>query len=301
MTIFKGLSAFPITPADENGAVIADDLDRLLARIGQADVQSVGLLGSTGTYVYLTRDERRRAVEIAADALGRTVPLIVGVGALRTDEAVELARDAQRAGADALLLAPVSYTPLTEEEVYRHFLAVTAATDLPLCIYNNPGTTHFTFSTALLERLAGIPAIKAVKMPLPADGDFAGEIGRLRDAAPDDFLIGYSGDWGCAEALLSGANTWYSVIAGLLPSASAQLAKAAAAGDTAEARRIDGLFQPLWRLFKEFGSLRVVYAAAHILSLTRAEAPRPILPLSEEANRRIAAVLEGLSENNLVG
>ena len=88
-----------------------------------------------------------------------------------------LARDAASEGADALLLAPVSYTPLTEEEVYQHFAAVAEATDLPLCVYNNPGTTHFTFSDALLERLAAVPNIKAVKMPLPKDMDFKGEAG----------------------------------------------------------------------------------------------------------------------------
>src|SRR3954463_6216345 len=116
-------------------------------------VDSIGLLGSTGTYAYLTRAERRRAVEAAAGCLGGRVPLIVGVGALRTDDAQDLARDAAAAGADGLLLAPVSYTPLTEEEVFQHFVSVAGATSLPLCIYNNPSTTPFTFSNAPVERL----------------------------------------------------------------------------------------------------------------------------------------------------
>ena len=67
----------------------------------------------------------------------------------------------------ALLLAPVSYTPLRDAEVFQHYRAVAGASDLPLCIYNNPGTTHFNFSLELLQRLADIPTIKAVKMPLP--------------------------------------------------------------------------------------------------------------------------------------
>ena len=71
------------------------------------------------------------------------VPLIVGVGALRTDWAKELARGAERAGADGLLLAPMSYTPLTLSEVAEHYRAVAGTTNLPLSIYNNPGTTHF--------------------------------------------------------------------------------------------------------------------------------------------------------------
>lgn len=292
MTTFTGLSAFPITPTDDNGDVLAEDLARLLARIGPSGARSIGLLGSTGGYVFLSRAERRRAVEIAVEAQ-TGLPLIVGAGALRTDDAVALARDAAQAGADALLLAPVSYTPLTDDEVYRHFLAVAGATDLPICIYNNPGTTHFTFRPALLARLAQIPTVAAVKMPLPADDDFGAEIARLRHALPEEFAIGYSGDWGCAEALRVGADAWYSVVGGLLPKAAARLADAARAGDGAAQ---DAAFGPLWALFREFGSIRVVYAAANLLGLTQAQPPRPILPLATPARDRIAKALEPLRD-----
>jgi 4-hydroxy-tetrahydrodipicolinate synthase len=195
MTPFRGLSAFPITPTDAHGRVDTEALDHLLERLHAAGADSIGLLGSTGGYMYLTREERRRAIAAAARSVGGRTPLIVGVGALRTDEAENLARDAASEGADALLLAPVSYTPLTEE-VYQHFAAVAAATDLPLCVYNNPGTTHFTFSDALLRRLASVSNIRAVKMPLPKDMDFKAELGRLRQDTPDEFAVGYSGDWG---------------------------------------------------------------------------------------------------------
>ena len=74
-------------------------LRRLVARLVAAGVDSIGLLGSTGTYAYLTRAERRRALDTAlAEAAGRT-PIVVGIGALRTDAAVKLAQDAKAAGA----------------------------------------------------------------------------------------------------------------------------------------------------------------------------------------------------------
>lgn len=295
MTLFRGLSAFPITATDPQGRVDAPALGRLLERLAAAEVHSIGLLGSTGGYAYLSRPERRRAVEAAVDAVGGRTPLIVGVGALRTDEAQNLARDAAAAGADALLLAPVSYTPLTEEEVYQHYLAVAGAAELPLCIYNNPGTTHFTFSDALLARLAAVANIAGVKMPLPPDMGIADELARLRARLPQDFAIGYSGDWGCAEALLAGADGWHSVIGGLLPIPAMKLTRAARAGDAAEVRRIDTAFQSLWSLFKELGSLRVVYAAADILSLSDAVPPRPILPLSETDRKRVESALDALS------
>ncbi|ARM89122.1 dihydrodipicolinate synthase 2 [Rhizobium sp. CIAT894] len=289
---FHGLSAFPPTPADVNGRVDTESLCRLLEPLCDAGVASIGLLGSTGIYAFLTRAERRRAVQAAVECVEGRVRIVVGVGALRTDHAVDLARDAEAAGADALLLAPVSYTPLTQEEAYQHFLAVTKAAALPLCIYNNPGTTHFTFSRELLHRLSDIETIRAVKMPLPVDGDLRGELVALREKA--NLAIGYSGDWGAAEALLSGADAWYSVVGGLLPHIALALTKAAIAGDGGETRRLDGALQPLWKSFKEFGSLRVVYAVVNRLLPIEAELPRPLLPPGPTDRRRVLDAVEPL-------
>lgn len=294
--LFRGLSAFPITPADQNGRVNVDDLAVLLRRLDDAGVASVGLLGSTGSYMYLSRSERRRAVEAAVDCLGRRTPVIASVGALRTDEAEALARDAQAAGAAGLLLAPVSYTPLRDEEVFQHFATVAAAADLPLCIYNNPGTTHFSFSMELLKRLAGIPNIVAVKNPaLPAQ-EIRANHEALRSALPADFAIGYAGDWNVPGAVLAGGVCWYSVVAGLLPEPALKLMRAAQSGDTAETQRIDSHFEPLWILFRELSSYRVIYAAANILGLSRENPPRPMLPLSSADHQRVSAALDVLTQ-----
>ncbi|WP_296422737.1 dihydrodipicolinate synthase family protein [Yoonia sp.] len=296
MTVFHGLSAFPITPTDPQGRVATDELGLLLERLAAARVDSVGLLGSTGGYAYLTRAERQRAITVARAVLGGQVPVIIGISALRTDDAQTLARDAQIAGADGLLLAPMSYTPLTQEEVFQHYVAVARATDLPLCIYNNPGTTHFTFDQTLLERLGQVENVAAVKMPLPQAAAFKAELAQLRAALPDGFAIGYSGDWGCAAGLLAGADAWYSVIGGLFPAQTMQLARAAQAGNAAQTEHIESFFQPLWTLFKALGSLRVVYAAAAQLSLTQAVPPRPILPLDPADRQRVAAAIETLGQ-----
>ncbi len=294
MSMFHGLSAFPITPADLQGRVDTDGLLRLLQRLDAAAVDSVGLLGSTGTYAYLARAERRKAVEAAVGYLDGRVPLIVGIGALRTDEAQNLARDAEAAGADGLLLAPVSYTPLMDEEVFQHFIAVAQATDLPVCIYNNPATTHFTFSDALVGRLAKVPGIVAVKNPAPPPAEAPARHEALRARVPGTFAIGYSGDWNAAAAVLAGGDAWYSVVGGLLPAPTLKLLRAAQAGEQAEMARWNGRFQPLWDLFKELGSLRVVYAAADVLGLCHAEPPRPILPLGAADHQRVAAALQAL-------
>lgn len=294
MTPFSGISAFPITPTDQHGRTDAESLARILAPIVAARVDAIGLLGSTGGYAYLGLDERKRVLELAIGQVAGAVPLFVGVSALRTDHAVDLARHAAANGADGLLLAPMSYTPLTEDEVHGHFLAVADATDLPICIYNNPSTTHFRFSVELLQRLAQIDTVRAVKMPLPEDGDFATELTQLRTALPQNFVIGYSGDWGAERALRAGADGFFSVAAGIFPKAFLRLGRAAMQDDHAELTRISDRFAPLWNLFQTHGSLRVCYRLANALSLTVAQPPRPILPMPSAGQRQIERVLDTL-------
>lgn len=287
MSAFAGLSAFPLTPADSAGVVDTDMLGRLVERIAAAGVQSIGVLGSTGTYAYLERAERKRAVAAAVEAAAGRVPVIAGIGALRTDWAQDLAAHAEKAGAAGLLLAPISYTPLTPAEVRAHYGAVAGATGLPLAIYNNPGTTGFRFSPELIGDLAALPRIVAVKMPPAADGDAAGEMAALRQLVPPHFAIGYSGDWEASKALLAGASTWYSVVAGLLPGAALRLAQAALAGDAAGTAKLEAAFAPLWHLFRTHSSLRTMYVMADCLGLAVGDPP---LPLQRPAGLSPAAV-----------
>ena len=292
MTSFlNGLSAFPITPADAGGEIDTSALKRLLAPLIAANVDSIGLLGSTGTYPFFSRAERRRATDAALQEINGRIPVLVGIGALRTDEAIALAQDAKAAGASAGLLAAVSYTPLTEAEVFEHFSAVASASGLPICIYDNFGTTHFKFTPELIGRIADIPGVVSGKATAPSDL-FSNHLNKMRSVVPSGFSVGYSGDWNATEALIAGGDAWYSVAAGLFPNACLAMTRAAQAGDATEARRLDAAMAPLWALFKELSSLRVMYAAADIKGICKVAPPRPILPLPDAAKVRIAKVLK---------
>ena len=268
-------------------------LRKLVAPLCAAEVNSIGLLGSTGTYLFLSRAERRRALDAGLEEAG-AVPIVVGVGALRTDEAVRLAQDAQAAGAAAGLLAPVSYTQLTDDEVFEHFVTVARESGLPLCIYDNPGTTHFRFSPTLVGRLSQIPGVIAIKSPSPEATAASSHLAELRGVVPDGFSLGYSVDWLSVEAMIAGGHCWYSVIGGIFPQAAMSIIGAVENGDLDEARRLNGRLDPLWSLFRKFSSLRVVYACADLMGICRAEPPRPILPLGVAARQQVADTLEGL-------
>ncbi len=293
MPLPSGLCAFPITPMDEHGTVDAAGLHRLLRPLVTAGVDAVGLLGSTGLYPFLSREQRRRTVGLATSELGGRVPLMVGVGALRTDATIAHARDAEAEGADAVLLAPMSYTPLTEEEVAAHVAAVAEAVRVPVCLYNNPATTHFTISASLTARLSRVGNVLGVKHPAPAEGA-TGLMRELREQVAPGFSLGWSVDAHAAEALLAGGDAWYSVAAGMFPVPCLALARAAAAGDASEARWLNDRLRPLWALFAEHSSLRVMYAAAALLGLSDLPPPRPLLLLGEAARRQVADTLRAL-------
>ncbi|TBQ45338.1 dihydrodipicolinate synthase family protein, partial [Klebsiella quasipneumoniae subsp. similipneumoniae] len=165
--MFTGLCAFPLTPLHQQ------DFDekafiRILARLTDAGVDSLGILGSTGSYAYLSREQRRRVVQVAKAHAG-SIPMMVGVGAIATNEVLRLVEDAQEAGADALLLPMMSYQPLSAEEIFAFYEEVCRHVSVPVCLYDNPRTTHVMLADELQGRIAALPAIASIKIPgLPA-------------------------------------------------------------------------------------------------------------------------------------
>lgn len=291
MTPFNGLSAFPVTPADEDGRVDTDHLQRLVARLAASGVASIGVLGSTGSYMYLSSEERARALRAAIEAAG-DAPVIAGIGAMRTSWVIEHAKAAEAAGTAGLLLAPVNYLPLLDDEAVQLASDVSAATDLPICIYNNPGTTHFNVSEGLFARLAEIPNVTAVKNPVPADGNYAAQMKRLRSAVPEDFSLGYSGDAKIVNALAANCDAFYSVLAGTFPDICRALW--AARNDTAKLDALNNQLAPLWSLFNAHGSIRVIHEAAEIIGLGPTPLPRPLLPLRVETRQELEKVISDL-------
>ncbi|MFL5995962.1 MAG: dihydrodipicolinate synthase family protein [Streptomyces sp.] len=293
--MFRGLSAFPLTPTDEHGI---DDTAyaTLVARLAAAGVDSIGALGSTGGYAYLTREQRAQAVKIAVEAADG-VPVIVGIGALRTTHVLALAEDAQKAGASGVLLAPMTYQPLTEEEVFGLYEDVTRELSVPLCVYDNPGTTHVNFTDELHGRIAQLPNVGSIKIPgVPHDPAQAkARVDALRALIPDTVTIGVSGDYTAARGLNAGCDAWYSVIGGTFPQTALALTRAARSGAPDRATDLSDELEPLWALFRRHGSLRVISGAASHLGLTgEPNLPLPLRGLDEAARQDVAAVLSAL-------
>jgi len=294
--MFTGLSAFPLTPVTPSG-IDEKGFIRIVSRLTAAKVDSIGALGSTGSYAYLTRQQRQRVATLAVEQ-AENIPVMVCIGAVSSDEVLRLAEDAQRAGARALLLPPVSYQRLSEDEVFGLFDTVAKSSSVPITLYDNPATTHFAFSPALYRRIAALPAIQSIKIPgVPPSPEKAIEhINHLRAALPQDIRIGVSGDAFAGTGLNAGCDLWYSVCGGLFPHTARAITAAAALGDRARVTQLSSRLEPLWALFRQHGgSVRVMAAAAGVLGLTAEDClPRPLLPLSAEHRAEVAAVIETL-------
>ncbi|MCY1357672.1 4-hydroxy-tetrahydrodipicolinate synthase [compost metagenome] len=294
--MFTGLSAFPLTPMKDQRVDEASFI-RLVTRLVEAGVDSIGALGSTGSYAYLTRTERARVAELAVQHAGN-VPVMVSIGASGTREVLQLAEDAQKAGVNAVLLAPVSYQKLTGEEVFDFYKTVSESLSVPMCVYDNPGTTHFDFTDELHGRIAHLPNVRSIKIPgVPTSPiEAKSRVDKLRALIPFNVTIGISGDATAATGLNAGCDAWYSVIGGLFPEIAVAITRAAQQGNFEEALRRSNDLQPIWDLFRECGgSLRVVATAAELKKfVSEGSLPLPLKSVSGDLRLKIGSIVDEL-------
>ncbi|GAA1616564.1 dihydrodipicolinate synthase family protein [Actinoplanes couchii] len=290
--MITGLSAFPLTPIAGDGSVDEKAFIGLVERLVTAGVDWIAPLGSTGSYAYLRPDERARVTRLAVEhAAG--IPVMVGIGATRTREVLKLAEDAQTAGASALLLAPVSYQPLTADDVFGLYEDVTREVSVPVVVYDNPGTTHFVFTDELYQAVGRLPRIASIKIP----GAASARVGELRELLPAHVTLGVSGDAFGAAGLIAGCDGWYTAVGGTLPTPALTITRAVQAGDHATALTESDRLKPLWDLFaRHGGSIRVLATIAEHLALVTAPClPTPLRGLTDAARTEVIEILERLN------
>jgi len=293
--MFTGLSAFPLTPL-RDGKVDENAFVGLIENLVSVKVDSIGALGSTGSYAYLNREERRLAAQLAVAAAG-DVPVIVGIGAVATRDVLLLAEDAQAAGASALVLPPVSYQALRADEVFELYETVAHRVSLPLVVYDNPGTTHFQFTDELHGRIAALPNIASIKIPavLADPAQASARVASLRAVIPSHVSIGVSGDAAAVNGLNAGCELWYSVMGGLFPRTARALVQASRSEQSERGLEESARLEPLWALFREYGSLRVIATAAEVLGHAAANClPLPLKGLDGPSTQRVAHVVQTL-------
>jgi 4-hydroxy-tetrahydrodipicolinate synthase len=160
---FEGVFPYLVSPVDSAGEVMADVLGQLCDDLITAGVHGLTPLGSTGEFAYLTWPQRRRVVEVVVSAARGRVPVVAGVEATTTAEAVIQAREMEGLGCQGILAILEAYFPLADEGVYSYFRAIAEAVALPIVLYTNPSFQRSDLSLAVIDRLSRVPNIRYIK------------------------------------------------------------------------------------------------------------------------------------------
>ena len=271
-----------ITPMSPDGAVDFDGAARLAAYLVD-DMRNEGLVlnGTTGEAPTTTDEEKARLIKVVLEAVGDRAKVVAGVGTNITAHTIELARQAERAGASGLLVVTPYYNKPAQDALAAHFSAIADSTGLPMLIYDIPGRTATAVATDTLVKLAGHPRIVGVK---DAKGDPAGTSAVL--ARTD--LVYYSGDDAVNLPWLAlGAVGWISVTGHVVGDRLAEMLEAFTAGRNADARRVHQEVLPVNAgLFRNQAAV-MTKAALDLLGLPGGGVRGPLLPANEAERRQL--------------
>ena len=276
-----------VTPMQDDGSLDFPRLRSLIDWHIAEGTDGIVIVGTTGESPTATVSEHCELIRVAVEHCAGRVPVIAGTGANSTAEAVELARFAAQAGANAHLSVVPYYNRPTQEGLYRHFRTIAEAVELPLILYNVPGRTVADLANDTVLRLAAVPNIVGLK-------DATGNLDRacdLIERAPADFAL-YSGDdMTSAAFLMLGGHGVISVTANVAPRAMHALCAAAAAGDMRTLRETNATLTGLHRdLFCEANPIPVKWAVAR-MGLVGDGLRLPLTPLSAAHHERVRAAM----------
>jgi 4-hydroxy-tetrahydrodipicolinate synthase len=276
----KGIIAYPVTPFLPDGSDLDEAAFRaVIAALLASEPAAIAILGSAGESAYLRDEEWQRGVEIGVEAVAGAVPLIVGIGELTTAAAVAKARFAEVAGADMLMVIPVSFWKLTDAEIVEHFAAIASATALPIMVYNNPATSGVDMNPALLVRL--VREFATVRLVKESSGDI-NRMHAIRELSEGTIPFYNGANHLALEALAAGASGWCTAAPNLLGGEPGRLVDLMAAGDLEEARTLFYAMLPLLRFIVQGGLPTTVKAGLRLKGLEAGDPRKPLLPLSGE-------------------
>ena len=291
--MFDGLMPAMVTPFDNRGEVDLDATEAVIERFIEAGVSGISPLGSTGEAIHLTFDERKRFAEEVVRIVGGRVPLVVGVGTSGTRETIELARHAEGAGADAVLVVSPFYWKVGEEALFRHFATVAGSVGIPVFIYNLPMLTGVDLSPSLI---AGIAAecsnVSGLKDTVTEYFHTVGVLREVKRERPEFTILSGWEDL-ILPTLLAGADGSICAFANVAPELFVDLVRSARDGDLESAAELHRRVLSLVTLGAYSDPpISAIKLAMNKLGVAISPSVRgPALPVPEEAYEKVEGVL----------
>ena len=288
---FAGCGTALVTPFRKDLSLDEETLRRLVRRQIAAGINFLVPCGTTGESPTLSHEEHLRVVAITIEEAKGKVPVLAGAGGYDTRHVIELAREAERMGADGILSVTPYYNKPTQEGLYHHFKAIASSTSLPIILYNVPPRTNVNIDPATLRQLSEIENIIGVK---EASGNIS-QITQVIQQVPEEFLV-FSGDDALTLPLVAmGGRGIISVASNEIPAEMTRLAQLCLAGNFKEARAMQRKWLPLLEInFIETNPTPVKAAMAE-MGLLEPVFRLPLVPPRSENLAKIRAVLESLA------
>ena len=251
-------------------------------------VHGLIIMGTVGENNSLLPEEKRDVLRAAAESVNKRVPIIAGVSELDTNRAIAFARDAEKLGADGLMLLPAMVYVPTEAELVAHFKAVAKETSLPIMLYNNPPAYRVSVGIEAIKQLADIPNIVCLKESAPDTRRFTD----LYNAVGDKIMLFAGLDDVALEGLILGAKGWVSGLTNAFPKESLALYEAFLVGDLDTARAIYRWFMPLLHLDAEHDLVQSIKLAEQVMGRGSERVRPPRYPLVGARRAEVIAMVE---------
>jgi len=283
-----GIIAYPVTPF--NDGIDSTRVAALVDRLVSSGVHAIAPLGSTGELAYLDETEFDTVVETTIATVAARVPVIVGVSDVTTATTIRRAEFAQQAGADAVMVLPVSYWKLTEREIVAHYRSISEAISIPIMAYNNPATSGVDMLPELLVHMfETIPNVTMVK-------ESTGDLTRMQRIAElsGGRLPFYNGSNPLVlDALKTGASGWCTAAPNLRAQPCIDLYEAARSGDLDTAQIVYDDLKPLLEFIVDGGLATTVKAGLELVGFPAGDPRAPLLPLDEHGRAELQGLLAG--------
>jgi 4-hydroxy-tetrahydrodipicolinate synthase len=276
------------TPFDNDDNIDGDAFARLCERQIEQGATALVVCGTTGEAPTLSLDEHRGLVRSAVEIARGRVPVIAGAGSNATAHAIALTKDAEAAGADAVLSVVPYYNKPTQAGMYAHFCAIAQSSGLPIILYDVPSRTACGLADETVGRLAALPQFIGLK---DATGD-VGRPSRLKPLVGAEFRLLSGDDATALPFLAQGGHGCISVTSNLVPGLCRSMYLACKHGQIGRARRLSVPISRLTAaLFRESNPGPLKYALS-LLGLMTPALRLPLVELSDTAAIEVAAALE---------
>lgn len=289
----QGVFAVLVTPFTEDDKIDEKTLRKHLRfLIDQGKVHGIMPTGSTGEFTALSDDERMQIADIVIDEVKGAVPVVAGTAAVATKDMIRFSQYAEKAGADAIMVVPSYYCHPNPREIYGHYKALSQNINIPIVLYNNPGTSGVDMQPDLIAKLAQLDNVSYIK---ESSGDMT-RVAAIQRLCGDKLTVFCGCDTLALEMFLMGVAGWVAPPANIIPRQCAELFELAyTKKDVEKAKKLYFKLLPLFTLFESTGQyIQLTKAGLDILGRPYGKPRLPLLSPTDDLTKELKKYLDDI-------